>query len=168
MLPPKPLNYGSNISYFEFLLNEASPILNDFHFQIDITGYSHTIDKLNKLTLDDYSTAWELSQELNSWSDYLSDILSNCRCILRNLETDKMAKVATASANADSNKVANGDRLANKDDSVISIRKKRNCIESLCELLDSKIQFLERSHYLCKKTFEWNQTVGRYENRETD
>lgn len=79
-----------------------------------------------------------------------------------------MAKVATASANADSNKVANGDRLANKDDAVISIRKKRNCIESLCELLDSKIQFLERSHYLCKKTFEWNQTVGRYENRETD
>lgn len=168
MLPPKNLNYGCKKSYFEFLLDEASPILIDYKFQIDITGYAQTVEKLNKLTLHDYASSWELSLELNSWSDYLSDILSNCRCILRNLETEKMAKVATASANADSNKVANGDRLANKDEAVISIRKKRNCIESLCELLDSKIQFLERSHYLCKKTFEWNQTVGKYENRNAD
>ena len=152
-MPPR------NNNYFNLLLNNTKEILEEYGVYIEIGDYEKTIKKLESLSLSESNKAWNLAMELNAWSDYFSDIRSNCKKILADLEADKMAAIATASYSADNKKVANGDRLANKDDSVIQARRKRNAVESLCELLDSKIAFLERSHYVCKKTFELSQQI---------
>jgi len=156
---PPVFNNKNKVSYFEVLLNDAKEILLENNLYIDLTGYKETMEKLLNLKMKDYDSAWELCQELNAWSDYLSDIRSNCKKILNNLEADKMSIIAEASINADSTKVSNGDRLANKDKSVVDIRKKRNIMESLCNLLDAKIEYMERAHYVCKKTFEIAQNI---------
>ncbi len=141
-------------SYFEVLLNEAKPILEQRGLIADIEGFEETMNSLNSLTISDVALAWKLCAELNAWSDYLSDMRSNCNKILKDLEVEKKLIVAEASLKADKGKVANGDRLANKDKDVVKVRKDRNVIESLVELLNAKIEYLERGHYLCKKTFE--------------
>lgn len=154
MAMPPIFKNENNQSYFDALLESAKPILVENKLIVDVNGYKETINSLANLKLTDYNAAWTLSLELNAWSDYLSDIRSNCKRILNNLEAEKMSTIATASLSADKVKVSNGDRLANKDEKVVEIRKKRNTMESLCELLDSKIAYMERAHYLCKKTFE--------------
>lgn len=160
-MPPMKSN---GVSYFDLLLQDAKDILEENHVRIDISGYNETIYSLYHLEMLQDERAWELSQELNAWSDYFSDINSNCKKILKNLEAEKMAIVAEASINADSTKVSNGDRLANKNSEVVSIRKKRNTMESLCDLLDAKIEYLERAHYMCKKTFELAQNIKDINN----
>lgn len=157
MAMPPIFKNENNQSYFDTLLENAKPILDENNITVDISGYKETMNSLAALKLSDYNAAWQLSLELNAWSDYLSDIRSNCKRILNNLEAEKMSIIATASLVADKVKVSNGDRLANKDEKVVEIRKKRNTMESLCELLDSKIAYMERAHYLCKKTFETAQ-----------
>lgn len=146
-------------SYFEWLLNKNKEILAEYGVSVEIKDFNNTIEKLKKLNQDDARAAWELSQELNAWSDYLSDIRSICKKILADLEAEKMAAIATASYAADDKKVANGDRLANKDENVVQARKKRNNIEALCMLLEAKVSFTERAHYACKKTFEMLQNI---------
>lgn len=162
-MPPRNLldNGKEILSYFQLLLFDAAEPLKKYGLSVDITGYEEMINEFETLRLEDYLKAWDMSQELNAWSDYLSDIRSNCKRVLRDIETDKMSLKAEASELADKTKVANGDRLANKDKTVISIRKERNAVEALCDLLDAKIQFLERAHYMAKKTFEWNQNVSQ-------
>lgn len=149
-----PVLRDKNKSYLKILLSSAEEILKENGLIIDLTGFDETIQKLYTLKMSDIPSAWELSMELNAWSDYLGDIRSNCKKILSDLEAEKMSTIATASLTADKGKVANGDRLANKDEKVVQIRKKRNTMQSLCDLLDSKVIYLERAHYMCKKTFE--------------
>lgn len=158
-MPPVLKNKDS--SYLNILLKNAEEILKENGLIIDLTGYYETMLKLYSLEMSDVAGAWELSMELNAWSDYLGDIRSNCKKILSDLEAEKMSTIAAASLSADKGKVANGDRLANKDEKVVQIRKKRNTMQSLCDLLDSKVIYLERAHYMCKKTFEIANEVAK-------
>lgn len=155
--PPKfPLKQNNQpISYFMYLVNTVSSIFEADGIQLNFDGYEETVENYRNLKYNDFNRSWELAQELNAWSEYMASIRSNTRKMLQDAETDKMSTIATASTIADSAKVANGDRLANKDENVIGIRRKRNAIEAFCDELDAKINFLERAHYFCKATCDW-------------
>ena len=157
--PPKfPLKHNNRgITYFDFLVLSVADIFREHAPELNFEGYEATIETYRNLKFDDFAQAWELAQELNAWSEYLASIRSNARKMLQDTETDKMSVLATASILADSAKVANGDRLANKDEAVVAIRRKRNAIEAFCEELDAKMNFLERAHYFCKTTCDWQQ-----------
>lgn len=157
--PPKfPLKInGKETTYFDFLVNSVLEIFTEQGMDLRFDGYDETIAAYRELKHDDFTGAWNLAQELNAWSEYMSSIRSNARKLLQDAETEKLSTVATASVLADNAKVANGDRLANKDESVIAIRRRRNSIEAFVDELDAKISFLERAHYFCKTTCEWQQ-----------
>lgn len=161
--PPKfPLKQNNKeITYFDFLVNNVEDLFREHSLELNFDGYQETLDKYRNLTYSDFSGAWELAQQLNAWSEYMASIRSNARKMLQDAETDKLSIIASASILADGSKVANGDRLANKDESVIAIRRKRNAIEAFCDELDAKIAFLERAHYFCKTTCDWQQKAAQ-------
>lgn len=160
--PPKfPLKQNNqDITYFTFLVNSVSSVFAEHGIELNFDGYDATIDNYKNLKHDDFKSAWELAQELNAWTEYISSIRSNARKLLQDTETEKLSTLATASVLADSSRVSNGDRLANKDESVIAIRRKRNAVEAFCDELDAKIEFLERAHYFCKTTCDWQQKAA--------
>lgn len=160
--PPKfPLKQNNqSITYFMLLVNTVSDIFEAEGIHLNFEGYEDTVENYRNLKYNDFNRSWELAQELNAWSEYIASIRSNTRKMLQDAETDKMSTIATASVLADGAKVANGDRLANKDENVIAIRRKRNAIEAFCEELDAKIAFLERAHYFCKTTCEWQHKAS--------
>lgn len=160
--PPKfPLKQNNqSISYFTYLVNSVSSIFEEHGISLNFEGYEDTVEEYRKLNYDEFNKTWELAQQLNAWSEYMASIRSNARKLLQDAETDKLSTIATASVIADSAKVANGDRLANKDENVIGIRRRRNAIEAFCDELDAKISFLERAHYFCKSTCEWQHKAS--------
>lgn len=162
-IPPRfPLkNNPQGQTYFDFLVSSVSDIFMEYGLELRFDGYDQTIESYTQLKHDDFTNAWNLAQELNAWSEYMASIRSNARKMLQDTETEKLSTIATASILADNTKVANGDRLANKDEAVIAVRRKRNAIEAFVEELDSKISFLERAHYFCKTTCEWQQRMSQ-------
>lgn len=155
MPPKKPLNKnGENSDYFNYLLATVADSVETDEFYLDFTGYDELIASLQALQPDNYQAAWELSMECNAWSEYFADCIANIHRIYRDLETDKIAIISSASNDADKKSVSNGDRLANKDELVIQARKRRNRAEALLKALESKQTFLDRSHYFCKTTAE--------------
>jgi len=161
--PPKfPLKQNNqDITYFVFLINSVVGVFRENGIELNFDGYEQTIENYRNLKHDDFNGAWALAQELNAWTEYIASIRSNARKMLQDSETEKMSTIATASILADNAKVANGDRLANKDEAVIAIRRKRNAIEAFCDELDAKIAFLERAHYFCKTTCDWQQKAAQ-------
>lgn len=161
--PPKnPLinNNGVNINYFEKLIEISSEYLEKDGIKLSFDGYRETLDDYTTLKEDDTSKAWSLIKELNSWSEYFSSVANLIQKLYLDSETDKIETQAIASIEADATKVANGERLSNKDPKVINARKKRNTLKSLHSELESKIKFLERAYYHCKSTCEWaNRTI---------
>jgi len=161
--PPKnPLtnSNGVNINYFEKLIEISSEYLEKDGIMLNFDGYRETLEDYTTLKENDTSKAWLLIKELNSWSEYFSSVANLIQKLYLDSETDKIETQAIASIEADATKVANGERLSNKDPKVINARKKRNTLKSLHNELESKIKFLERAYYHCKSTCEWaNKTV---------
>lgn len=154
--PINPLTYNDKkISYFEFLAREVKPYLDEMGINLSFKGYNATIQEYCNINNKDIDALWRLSNDLNVWSEYLSDISNLIQKLLLDSETEKIKTICIASYNADNKKVANGDRLANKDESVIKIRKKRNALKAFYSELESKIIFLDRAYHHCKATCDW-------------
>ena len=161
--PKKPLK--DTQSYFEYIITKVSPYFTQLGIELDFTGMDELIKEFEDVDFKNIGGSYDLAVKSASWIDYLISMKAIAYEELQNLETDKMAKLAMASFKADNNKVANGDRLANMDKEVIDVRRKRNEIETFYNLVCDKIDFLEKMHYLCKSSCEWN-TRGRKDNNE--
>lgn len=160
MRPPKlPIENKEN--YFNKLIEEVK---NYFPFELNFSGFNETVEEYENLDSTDYKKSWELSRDLNVWGEYFSELKSVTEKLYLDAETDKKKIFAEASINKDVTKVANGDRLANKDDSVIKIRKKRNALKAFSLALESKIDFCYRIHHHCKATCNW---IKIYNDRST-
>lgn len=147
MNPPKNKYFDQMIK----MANEAN-----LGLCFDFTGYEQLVDQLKNFKLADTESAWEISQQCNAWCEYIADLKALVQQKLADAETDKKLIIAEASAKADDKKVANGDRLANKDSNVVQIRKYRNFLEALLQLLEDKHQFLIQSHYFARMTCDWS------------
>lgn len=160
--PVSPLHIdGKRMDYFEHLVEMVKPYFNELGISLNFSGYKETIEKYSDLKDDDTKLAWRLSRDLNMWSEYFSDLSNTVNKLLLDSETDKIEQLAVSSYEADSTKVANGDRLANKDMRVVSVRKKRNAFKAFYQELDTKTKFLERAYYHCKATCDWNYSLNR-------
>lgn len=152
MIPPKN-------KYFEQLLKAAEKTCAEQGIILDFTGYDDLIEKLKNFKIDDTKMAWQIAQECNAWCEYIGDIKAVIKRELADAETDKKSVISKASTAADSVKVANGERLANGNAEVVSIRKKRNMLEALYDMLEDKLNFLIQSHYFARLTCEWSKDV---------
>jgi hypothetical protein len=151
---------GKKMSYFEKLVRMAHEYLKQDGIQLNFSGYTETLIEYANLQEHDVEKAWRLTKELNAWSEYFASIANLIQKVYLDAETNKMEIQAISSIEADPNKVANGDRLSNKDPRVIEARKKRNVLKALYDELEAKIKFLERAYYHCKSTCEWaNKTI---------
>lgn len=153
--PVTPLNIeGKEISYFQKLISLTSGYLKEYKIDLSFEGYMDTVEKYRNLQFDETQKAWELSKELNAWSEYFSDIANLIQKIMLNSETEWLEIQAIKSIQFDSDKVSNGNRFSNKENDVIQKRKKRNALKALYDELQSKVSFLERAYYHCKTTYE--------------
>lgn len=155
--PVSPLNInGKPMDYFDNLVEMVSPVFVELGVHLNFNGYKETIATYGNLKDDDAKLAWKLSRDLNMWSEYFADLSNMVQKLLLDSETDKIEQIAVSSVQSDPNKVANGDRLANKDMRVVNIRKKRNSFKAFNAELEAKVRFLERAYYHCKQTCDWN------------
>lgn len=148
---------GKKMNYFQDLVTKAYQYLKEDGITLSFEGYTETILEYSNLKESDKEKAWELARDLNAWSEYFSSLANLLQKEYLDAMTDKQSTQALASFKADQKKVANGDRLSNKDPDVIFIRKKRNVLKALYDELEAKVKFLERAHYHCKATYDWSQ-----------
>lgn len=163
--PPKlPIKFDNKgMDYFDYLVSMVEPYFNEFQIPLDFTGYKELVDMYGNLTNENTELAWNLSKEINIWSEYISDLSNLTQKLFLDSETDKIEQFAIASYQADKVKVANGERLANKDLSVVNVRKRRNSFKAFSLALESKNRFLERAYHHCKSTCNWNYS-SNYDN----
>lgn len=161
-MPPKtPVQInGVPMDYFDALILQVKDIYEEAELPLDFTGYEETISQFTVLEHDNFEISYELAQELLAWNDYINNLKSLTKKLLLDAETDKISEIAQASIKADSNKVANGERLANKDSNVINARKKRNSLEAFYDLLEAKSLLLNQAFYFCKSTCEWGTKLN--------
>lgn len=145
---------GKETNYFEMLARWASEYLKKDGIQLNFKGYKETLLEYANVNEDQLEQLWKLAKELNTWAEYFSSIANLIQKMYLDAETEKNEVKSSASVRADEKKVANGDRLSNKDEAVVSARKKRNTLKSFFEELEAKVKFLERAHYHCKATYD--------------
>ena len=163
-MPKPPINpiklpNGKNGNYFQMLCMLAKPYLDEDGISLNFEGYSNTIEEYTNLSDFELEKAWGLAKDLNAWSEYLSDVANLIQKMYLDSETAKLAKQAESSILNDATKVANGDRLSNKDEVVIRSRKKRNALKSFYDELTGKIDFLNRAYYHCKSTYDLSKRM---------
>lgn len=151
-ISPLRTSQGRNLSYFEYLTAMVHPYVKQEGVHLSFLGYNDLLSRYFELQEGDVKEAWELMKEINAWTEYLSSVANLVQRMYLDAETDKLAVTSLVSIEADAKKVANGDRLANKDERVINARKRRNLLKSFYDELDSKVKFLERAYYHCKAT----------------
>lgn len=155
--PVNPLktNSGREMGYFEKLAQMTSEYLQEENIALNFKGYKDTIAEYASLEEQDKEKAWRLAKEINAWSEYFAGISNLIQKLALDAETDKIEIQSMVSIESDGVKVANGDRLSNKDHRVVYARKKRNSLKSFYDAIESEIKFLERAYYHCKATYDW-------------
>ena len=162
--PLRPIIHNNHkYSYFEYLVKfvikkiEIDDTSGRLKPRLDFTGYNDLIENYKNLKLDEPDKAWELAKNFNMWIEYFSSLNSIFEDLYLDAETYKMKEIAVASYEADNKSVANGSRLANKNEQVIEARKIRNIYKSFYNELSKKIEFLEKAYYHCKSTYQLYQ-----------
>lgn len=148
-MPPK-YPVAGNRTYFDVLCAEAQKYLLDI--TLDFTGYYDTIERYKLLDEADKDANYQLSLELNSWSEYLSDIANYIQNRYLDAETEKL-NIQSQKSIENNSSVAAGDRFANTVPSVISARKQRNVLKALYDCLIAKQQFTDKAFYQCKANY---------------
>lgn len=151
--PVVPLKDGKD--YFERLIDLVSKYFELKDIQLNFDGYKKTVEEYYQLDLNNYNDCWNMSRDFNMWGEYFSNLKALTEKLFLDSETEKKRTYATASIAEDTKKVANGDRLANKNADVVKIRSDRNMLKAFLTALDSKIDFCYKCHHHCKATCNW-------------
>lgn len=152
-MPPKfpVFKNGKRLTYFDVLCEEAQKYLTDINLSFD--GYDNTIDKYKAIKESDKEGNYLLSIELNSWSEYFSEIANYIQNRYLDAETEKLQMQSIKSIEHNGSSVSAGDRHANTAPEVIASRKKRNALKALYDALVAKQQFTEKAFYQCKNNY---------------
>lgn len=140
--------------YFGFLARTVKPIVKKYDMTLNFAGWQDTKLDYANLKDGDVKLAWKVMEEMNLWADYFSSCTNTIQKLFLDSETEKIEIQAIASNEADNVKVANGERLANKDHRVVTARKDRNGLKALYEDLQAKVKFCERCHYQAKSMYD--------------
>lgn len=152
MPPSFPINKdGKDFTYFDILCFEAKKYLPEINLSFD--GYQDTINKYKAIREDDKTGNYKLSLELNSWSEYFSDVANYIQNQYLDAETEKLQVQSLKSIESSSTSVSAGDRQANASSEVILSRKKRNALKALYDALIAKQSFTDKAFYQCKNNY---------------
>ena len=143
--------------YFDIIVENVANYFDTDSINIDLTGYKETVIEYGDLKFNNAEELLVLSRDFNMWGEYFSNLKSLTEKMYLNAETEKKKEFASASISEDAGKVANGDRLANKNSDVVAIRRKRNELKAFLDSLDSKIDFCYKAHHHCKDVLKWLQ-----------
>lgn len=155
MPPKKPLVLnGVEMDYFDRLIEDVAPIFNLYQVELDFSGYDELKDLYESCDPDDAHTLWHLAKAFNTWEDYFIECLSVTQKLLLDAETTKKEVQANKSIELDPAKVANGDRLADRSEELVTMRKNRNAFQAVYDLLKNKQKSAQNGYYLCKKAYE--------------
>lgn len=146
--------------YFDKLLEDIIPYFSGKTITLQFDGYKQTVKDYSALVPTDINKCWELSRDFNMWGEYFSDLKALAEKLYLDVETDKKKEYSLASIKEDANKVANGDRLANKNPTVVALRRDRNLLQSFITALTSKIDYCYKCHHHCKATCAWEKQMG--------
>lgn len=153
--PLNPIKLDNKeMDYFELLARMVYPIVQRYDVPLNFEGWVSTKKDYANMKDGNYTVAWKVMEEMNLWADYFSSCANMVQKLFLDSETTKIEMQAIASVEADKTKVANGDRLANKDKRVIDARKDRNALKALYEDLQAKVKFCERCHYQAKSMYD--------------
>lgn len=163
-MPPKfPVSKGNkHTTYFDILCEEAQKYLSDITLSFD--GYQDTVDRYRKVKESDKNENYRLSVELNSWSEYFSEIANYIQNRYLDAETEKLQTQSIKSIEYNGTSVSAGDRHANTSPEVISSRKKRNVLKALYDALVAKQEFAEKAFYQCKTNYSKPDTQTNSNN----
>lgn len=153
-ISPIKLSEDKSCTYFELLARKVMPILKEDGIPLTFEGYSQTLIDYREMKLENTKIAWEIARDLNAWSDYFSELANLIQKLYLDSETIKNEIISLSSIESDATKVANGNRLANKDKRVVNARMRRNLLKAFHSELESKVEFLKRGHYHAKATSE--------------
>ena len=155
MPPKKPLILnGVEMDYFDRLIEDVAPIFKLHQIDLDFAGYDELKDLYESCDPDDAHTLWHLAKAFNTWEDYFIECLAVTQKLLLDAETTKKEVQATKSIELDPVKVANGDRLADRSEELVTMRKNRNAFQAVYDLLRNKQKSAQNGYYLCKKAYE--------------
>ena len=159
-MPPEfPLEKdGKKFSYFDMICEEAKKYLPEISLKFD--GYQDTVDRYKMVMEDDKPENYQLSVELNAWSEYFSDLSNYIQNKYLDAETEKIQIQSIKSIENSSTSVSAGDRHANTTSEVISSRKKRNALKALYDALVAKQEFTEKAFYQCKNNYSRYEKPG--------
>lgn len=159
MAKPPVLPIDDKQDYFDKLIEEIEPYFTKNGLGLKFEGYKDTVQAYSDLKSSDLDKCWELSRDFNMWGEYFSDLKALVEKLFLDAETEKKKEYATASLAEDSKKVANGDRLANKNPTVIALRRDRNLLQAFITSLTAKIDFCYKCHHHCKNTFSIEKQI---------
>lgn len=143
-------------TYFDFFVKLIEKDALDKHLNIDYSGLSSikreyiNIDKNNKEEL------WRLSNALNMWCDFFSDLSDISNKLALNADTEKIRQIAVSSIAYDGKNASNGKRGADMDPLVVESRMVRNSFESMQKAFENKSKFFERGFYISKDMLKDN------------
>ena len=163
MPPKKPLLLdGVEMDYFDRLIEDVAPIFKLYNVELDFAGYDELKDLYESCDPEDSHTLWHLAKAFNTWEDYFIECLSVTQKLLLDAETTKKEVQANKSIELDPVKVANGDRLADRSEELVAMRKNRNAFQSVYDLLKNKQKSAQNGYYLCKKAYELRTQMELY------
>lgn len=158
--PPKlgiQIDENSAISAFEAIVNRANHTLKKVQRPtLKFGEYEKLKEKINKLSLDS-TDAHEIAVLANAWYDFMAEMKAIATKEYLDLDAEKKRIHAEASSKSNMSSKAACDAVADTLPIVISARKHRNIMETLKEMLDSEIKYLEKASYLAKATWEWSE-----------
>ena len=155
MAKPPLLPINVQKYYFYLLVEDVKPFFQKIGVELVFDGYKETVEEYGNCKHNNYDKMWSLSRDFHMWGEYFTEIHSLTEKFFLDTETQEKKEFALASLNADKVKVSTGDRLANKDEFVISLRRQKNQLKAFLTMLEAKIDTAYKAHHHCKATCNW-------------
>ena len=158
-LPPKlgvTTDKNVDLSAFDCIVKQANHELKKRgKLTLNFGTYEEMKASLMTLELGDLEKAHQLCVEANAWYIFLAEMKSIATKHYLDLEAEKKRIHSEESQRANQSSKGASDAIADTQPSVINAREARNTLETLCEMLDYHVKYLDKAYYISKATWEW-------------
>lgn len=158
-LPCKVANeFGvlEDATYFDFFIKLIEEDAKNKNLNINYNGLARIKEEYININKNDKEALWRLTNSLNMWCDFFSDLSDISNKLALNANTEKIRQIAVSSIAYDGKNSTNGKRGADMDPLVVDARNVRNSFESMQKAFENKARFFERGFYICKDMLKEN------------
>lgn len=137
-------------TYFDFFISLVEDDALSKNFNINYNGLSKIKEEYINIDRNNKEAVWKLTNSLNLWCDFFSDLSDVSNKLALNANTHKIKQIAISSIEYDNKNATNGKRGADMNPLVVEARNVRNSFESMQKAFENKARFFERGFYICK------------------